>query len=68
MEVECPAYELHHQLGEEVEAQRGRDTSIIQMGAEAGPQAAMVNLEKATAAERLPERSPRVTSFLQPFI
>lgn len=60
MDVECPAFELLHQLGEEVEAQRGQDTSIMcwGWGLKQGPQAAMVNLERVTAAERLPEQSP----------
>lgn len=68
VEVECPAYELLHQLGEEVEAQRGRDTSIIQMGIEAGATSGHGEPGKSHSCREAARTVSTVTSFLQPFI
>lgn len=68
MEVECPSYELLHQLGEEVEAQRGRDTSIIQMGVEAGATGGHGEPGESRSCREAARTVSTVTSFLQPFI
>ena len=68
VEVECPSYELLHQLGEEVEAQRGRDTSIIQMGVEAGAAGGHGEPGKSHSCREAARTVSTVTSFLQPFI
>lgn len=68
MEVECPAFELLHQLGEGVEAQRGQDTSIIWMGVEAGTTGGHGEPGESHSCREAARTVSTVAFFLKPFI